>query len=230
MESTRHALERPHIRLEAERCKAPHGLDRPLCPKLPVAEGKSGVVVYVLVDGENLDGALSAILDRSPQSDDRPRWNKVLNFASRLWGGRTVKPMFFIRVKSAASTPWPFVQCLKQNHFAPVLLTGSNDRKIVDEGIQKTLSALAKRQGDVLLLSHDKDFCGYMESLVDGATERRIAVLAFREHIAGAYARVPNLDVYDLETDANAFVGGPLPRTRPVPIDEFNADTLLDSL
>ena len=41
---------------------------------------------------------------------------------------------------------------------------------------------------------------------------------------------MPNLDIFDLETDARAFQNGPLPRMRPVQIDEFDPAVLLDSL
>lgn len=185
--------------------------------------------VYVLVDGENVDGTLSTILSRPPQSDDRPRWEMVHRFAERLWGGRTAKPMFFINVRPEAPVPWPFVQALQACHFRPVLLTGAEGRKVVDDGIQKTLDALEKRNGDVLLLSHDKDFCARLAALGHN-DERHIAVLAFKEYLAADYGYIQGLDVFDLEVDARAFPNGPLPRMRPIPIEEFDPDMLLDSL
>ncbi len=185
--------------------------------------------VYVLVDGENVDGTLSTILNRPPQSDDRPRWETVFRFAEGLWGGRSAKAMFFINVRPEATVPWPFVQALLACHFRPVLLTGKDGRKVVDEGIEKTLAALEHRPGDVLLLSHDKDFCQALAALGRN-DERHIGVLAFREYLAADYTHMPNLDIFDIETDARAFQNGPLPRMRPVSIDEFDPTVLLDSL
>ena len=185
--------------------------------------------VYVLVDGENVDGTLSSILNRPPQSDDRPRWETVFRVAEGLWGGRSAKALFFINVRPEATVPWPFVQALLACHFRPVLLTGREGHKVVDEGIQKTLAALGSRDGDVLLLSHDKDFCPALAAL-GGNDERHIGVLGFKEYLAADYTHLPNLDIFDLETDAGAFQNGPLPRMRPMQIDEFDPAVLLDSL
>lgn len=196
---------------------------------MPAAHGAPRHNVYVLVDGENVDGTLSTILNRPPQSEDRPRWEMVHQFAERLWGGRTAKAMFFINVRPESSVPWPFVQALLACHFHPVLLTGNEGHKVVDEGIEKTLTALSSREGDILLLSHDRDFCAPLARLGEDDA-RHIGVLAFKEYLAADYNHLPRLDIFDLERDARAFQNGPLPRMQPTPIEEFDADFLLDRL
>ncbi|MCE2391000.1 MAG: nuclease [Proteobacteria bacterium] len=184
--------------------------------------------LYVLVDGENMDWQLSTILNRQPKPEDRPRWDAVLEFSRELWDGRNLKPLFFMHVRRNSSALWSFIQMLQAVGFRPVLLEGEDDQPVVDIGIQRTLEALVKRTGDVLLMSHDKDFCEFLSALDDG--ERRLAMLAFPEYLAGDYDFIENLEVFDLEHDAKAFPNGPLPRLSPIPVDEFDPEALLDSL
>lgn len=59
-------------------------------PPLPYAGGMQNDGVrstYVLVDGENIDATLgSSILNGRPTPEQRPRWERVLDFAERTWG------------------------------------------------------------------------------------------------------------------------------------------------
>ena len=44
---------------------------------------------YVLVDGENIDATLgSSILSRRPHPEERPRWERLLQFATDEWDSR----------------------------------------------------------------------------------------------------------------------------------------------
>src|SRR5690606_31798341 len=96
------------------------------------------------------------------------------------------------------------------------------DEKVVDLGIQRTLEAIAGRDGDVLLASHDGDFLPQVERLLadDG---RRVGLLAFREFVNGQLTSLTEdgLEIFDLEGDVDAFTS-PLPRVRIIPIDEFD--------
>src|SRR5674476_941173 len=46
---------------------------------------------YLLVDGENIDATLGgSILGARPAPEERPRWERVLEFARSVWGGDDV--------------------------------------------------------------------------------------------------------------------------------------------
>ncbi|WP_129338721.1 NYN domain-containing protein [Cellulomonas endophytica] len=180
-----------------------------------------GRLTYVLVDGENIDATLgSQILNGRPAPDQRPRWERVLQFAQTRWDA-PVRGLFFLNA-SSGSLPMPFVQALMAIGFRPIPLSGLPHEKVVDIGIKRTLAALAERPGDVLLASHDGDFFPEMERLVDDA-DRRVGLLAFREFTSSTLAGlVPRgLQTFDLEHDVAAF-NVVLPRIRIIPVEEFD--------
>jgi putative heme uptake system protein len=53
------------------------------------------------------------------------------------------------------------------------------------------------------------------------AVGRRVALLGFDEWFSSRYRDHPGIEMLDLETDAKAFKV-PLPRTKIIPIDEFD--------
>ena len=183
--------------------------------------------LFLLVDGENMDWILGDILGHAPGADDRIRWDPVLHFAEKLWGGSRVKPMFFMNLRAGASAPWPFIRAVKQIGYRPVLLTGGEGQKVVDIGIQKTLDAITKRAGNVLLMSHDQDFCASLQKMV--GDKRKLGMLVFPENLGKDYRDIAGLEVFDVEHDAHAIPNGPLQRLTATPIDNFDADALLDS-
>ena len=175
---------------------------------------------YLLVDGENIDATLGAsILRHRPAPEERPRWDRVLDFAARTWG-QPVRGLFFLAANN--ELPGPFVQALLAMDYRPVPLSGGATEKIVDIAIQRTLTELARREGDVLLVSHDADFVDQVTALVDDGS-RRVGVVGFREFRSQAYTPLfeRGLASYDLEFDVRAF-RTPLPRVRIIPIDEFD--------
>ena len=101
----------------------------------------------------------------------------------------------------------PFVQALLALGFRPVPLSGPPGMKVVDVGIQRMLEAIAERDADVVLGSHDGDFLPQVQALLGAG--RRVALLGFREFVNGGYAELADdgLQVFDLETDAKAFTG-----------------------
>ncbi len=171
---------------------------------------------WVLVDGENIDATLgSSILGRRPQPEERPRWDRLLTFVAERWGN-PAHGLFFLN--ASTNLPMPFVQALLALGYQPVPLSGAADEKIVDIGIQRTLRALADREGDVVLVSHDRDFVDDVARLVG---DRRVGVLAFHEFRSAEFSGIPGLELFDLEYDARAF-DAPLPRVRVIPIEEFD--------
>ena len=179
---------------------------------------------FLLVDGENIDATLGAsLLGRRPAPEERPRWDRVRDYASAVWE-QPVRGLFFLNATNAV--PMSFVQALTALEYQPVLLSGPSDVKVVDTAIQRTLSALLERgNGDVLLASHDGDFAETLAPLVR-ADGRRVGLLGFRELMSGALTELDGLEVYDLEDDVGAFTVA-LPRVRVIPIERFDPWALL---
>jgi uncharacterized protein len=174
---------------------------------------------YVLVDGENIDATLGvSILGRRPQPAERPRWERVLQFAGGHAEGET-RGLFFLAVTS--DLPMSFVQALIAMGYRPVPLRGDGTEKVVDIAIQRTLRELRDRSADVVLVSNDGDFVDDLAALLQG--DRRVAVIGFDEFRNHQFAALEHrgLELYDLEHDVDAFQSR-LPRVRIIPIDEFD--------
>ena len=61
---------------------------------------------YLVVDGENIDATLGlSVLDRRPNPEERPRWDRVLEGAHNQWGQRA-KGLFFLNGSSRRSRRW----------------------------------------------------------------------------------------------------------------------------
>jgi uncharacterized protein len=180
----------------------------------------NGQYTYLIVDGENIDATLGGnVLGRRPQPDERPRWERVREFAERTWGN-PVKGLFFLNA-SSGQLPMSFVQALLAMDYRPIPLAGDASEKVVDIGIQRTLEALKDRPGDVLLASHDGDFLSQMSGLLDG--QRRVGLLGFREFVNSGFQELvaQGMTVFDLEDDVRCF-NDVLPRTRIIPIEDFD--------
>jgi uncharacterized protein len=173
---------------------------------------------YLLVDGENIDATLgTSILGRRPRPEERPRWDRLLQFARDRWGQPPVG-LFFLAANN--ELPMSFVQALLSMGYRPVPLAGAPSEKVVDIAIQRTLVELANREADVMLASNDGDFLPQLEPLVGG---RRTGLVAFQEFKnTGFNALIQRgLEFFDLEYDVAAF-NERLPRVRVIPIDEFD--------
>ena len=182
-------------------------------------------MTYLVIDGENLDATLGiSLLGHRPAPDERPRWERVLDFAQRVWD-QPVKGLFFLNA-SSGTLPLSFVQALIAIGLRPVPLSGPPGMKVVDVGIQRMLEAIAGRDADVVLGSHDGDFLPQVQGLLGAG--RRVALLGFREFVNGGYAELAEagLQVFDLESDAKAFTR-PLPRVRILDIEAFDPAAFL---
>jgi uncharacterized protein len=181
----------------------------------------------LLVDGENIDATLGgSLLGRRPAPEERPRWDRVREYARSVWE-QPVRPLFFLN--ASGQIPMAFVQALTALDFRPVLLSGPPDVKVVDVAILRTLEALAQRgHGDVLLATHDGDFAPSIAALLDGDGGRRVGVVGFRELVSTALAdlQAAGLELHDIEDDVGAFTVA-LPRIRVIPIERFDPWSLL---
>jgi uncharacterized protein len=176
----------------------------------------AGGVTYLLVDGENIDATLgTGVLARRPNPEERPRWERVRDFAAEVWG-QPVKGLFFLNA-SSGHLPMPFVQALIALQYRPVPLAGSSGEKVVDIGIQRTLDALASRPGDVLLASHDGDFAPQVTRLCQDG--RRVGLVGLNLQFSDLASE--GLQFFDLETQVGAF-NVVLPRVRVISIEDFD--------
>jgi uncharacterized protein len=192
------------------------------------ADGSSAAgppVTYLLIDGENLDSTLGvSVLGHRPSPEERPRWERVIQFAAESCGS-PVKTLFFLNA-SSGSLPMPFVQALLAIGARPIALSGPSTVKVVDVAIQRTLSAIAGRPGNVMLGSHDGDFYPQIAALLDGS--RKVTILAFREYLNHRYLELvkDGLRIFDLEYDAMCF-NQMLPRVRIIDITAFDPEPFL---
>ena len=173
---------------------------------------------YVLVDGENIDATLgNSMLGRRPRPEERPRWERLLQFAREQWG-QPAQGLFFLAANN--ELPMTFVQALLAIGYRPVALSGAAGEKVVDIAIQRTLVELRRHEADVLLVSNDGDFAEQLGDLLDG---RRAGVVGFVEFRNNAFVQLAEhgLENFDLEYDVRAF-NEQLPRVRIIPIDEFD--------
>ncbi len=180
-------------------------------------------ITYVLVDGENIDATLgTSILGRRPRPDERPRWERLLQFASECWG-QQANGLFFLAANN--ELPMAFVQALLAIGYRPIALSGGVGEKVVDIAIQRTLAELRRHDADVLLVSNDGDFVDQVSDLLDG---RRVGVAGFVEFRNHGFVELAErgLESFDLEYDVHAF-NERLPRVRIIPIDEFDPTQFL---
>ena len=180
--------------------------------------GEAPRTTYVLVDGENIDATLgTSILGRRPRPEERPRWERLLQFARERWD-QPATGLFFLAANS--ELPMTFVQALLAIGYRPIPLSGGAGEKVVDIAIQRTLAELRRREADVLLVSNDGDFVEQVGDLLDG---RRVGVIGFVEFRNTAFIQLAErgLESLDLEYDVRAF-NEQLPRVRIIPIDEFD--------
>ncbi len=183
-------------------------------------DGATDRVTYLLIDGENIDSTLGmSVLGHRPQPEERPRWERVREFAAQVWG-QPVTALFFLNA-SSGQLPMSFVAALLALDYRPIPLAGEAAEKVVDIGIQRTLAAIAERDGDVLLASHDADFVEHMTRLLDAG--RKVGILGFREFMSSRFAdmEADGLRVYDLEDEVGCF-NAPLPRVRIIPLEHFD--------
>ena len=185
----------------------------------------AGRTTYLVIDGENLDATLGVnLLGHRPAPDERPRWERVVDFVQRQWD-QPVKALFFLNATSG-NLPMPFIQALTAMGLRPVPLSGPPGMKVVDVGIQRMLDAILGRDADVVLASHDGDFIPYVTDLLAGT--RKVGVLGFSEFMNGRYTEMVagGLQVFDLEHDAKAF-NKILPRVRIIDIESFDPTAYL---
>ena len=172
-------------------------------------ENSNNQTTYLVVDGENIDATLGlSVLDRRPNPEERPRWDRVLECAHSRWGQRA-KGLFFLN-GSSGFLPMGFVQALTAMDYSVIPLSGPADMKVVDVGLQRTMDAIAQ----------------IGTALLDQG--RRVAVMCFKEFLSSQLHELEErgLEIIDLEYDVHAFQVR-LPRLHIIDIDDFDPMSFL---
>jgi uncharacterized protein len=196
----------------------------------PPAQHRPPAATYVLIDAENVDWAVSTVLGRKPESQDRVQFDRLVAFCERTFP----TPVRVVVVLNARGDQVPdamhgFIRALKTAGCEVALLYGRPEQKVVDLGILKLIDGIrGTRPGAaVALASHDgADFAHALKPLLEEG--RRVAVLGLREHVSMRFRElVPSgLELLDLELDARVFQR-PLPRLLPVRVDDFDPAVFL---
>ncbi|ATB30642.1 NYN domain-containing protein [Melittangium boletus] len=191
---------------------------------------RPAAATYVLIDAENIDWAVSNVVGRKPEPQDRVQFDRLVAFCE----SRFANPVRCIVVLNARGEQLPdmmigFVRALKTAGCEVVLLHGRPEQKVVDMGILKLLEAIrTSRPGaSVALASHDgSDFAAALRPLLE--EKRKVTLLGLREYVSQRFREfVPaGLEILDLEMDAKVFQR-PLPRLLPIRVDEFDAAAFL---
>lgn len=192
--------------------------------------GRPPAASYVLIDAENIDWAVSNVVGRKPESQDRVQFDRLVSFCETNFPA----PVRCVVVLNARGEQLPdvmigFVRALKSAGCEVALLYGRPDQKVVDLGILKLLENIrTQRPGAaVVLASHDgADFAEALKPMLE--EKREVAVLGLREYISQRFRElVPSgLKILDLEMNAKVF-NRPLPRMLPVNVDEFDPGLFL---
>ncbi|AKQ63272.1 hypothetical protein A176_000184 [Myxococcus hansupus] len=192
--------------------------------------GRPPAASYVLIDAENIDWAVSNVVGRKPESQDRVQFDRLVSFCETNFPA----PVRCVVVLNARGEQLPdvmigFVRALKSAGCEVALLYGRPDQKVVDLGILKLLENIrTQRPGAaVVLASHDgADFADALKPMLE--EKRQVAVLGLREYVSQRFRElVPSgLTILDLELNARVF-NRPLPRMLPVNVDEFDPGLFL---
>ena len=187
---------------------------------------RAAASTYVLIDAENIDWAVSNVVGRKPEPQDRVQFDRLVAFCE----SRFANPVRCIVVLNARGEQLPdmmigFVRALKTAGCEVVLLHGRPEQKVVDLGILKLLEAIrtSKPGTNVALASHDgADFAAALRPLLED--KRKVSILGLREYVSQRFREfIPaGLEILDLEMDAKVFQR-PLPRLLPIRVDEFDA-------
>lgn len=192
--------------------------------------GRTPAASYVLIDAENIDWAVSNVVGRKPESQDRVQFDRLVSFCESNFPA----PVRCVVVLNARGEQLPdvmigFVRALKSAGCEVALLYGRPEQKVVDLGILKLLENIRTQRPNaaVVLASHDgADFAEALKPML--AEKRQVAVLGLREYVSQRFRElVPSgLKILDLELNARVFQR-PLPRMLPVNVDEFDPGMFL---
>ena len=148
---------------------------------------------YVLIDAENIDWAVSHIVGRKPEQQDRVQFDKLVAFCESKFLN-PVRCLVALNVKGEVipDSMLGFIKALRAAGCEVVPLYGRNDQKVVDIAILKMLAAIQERSAGVVLASHDdRTEAEIAENVADG-----ISISEFPVTMAAALAaRASGMDI-----------------------------------
>lgn len=201
-------------------------------PSAPSAKPRG---LLVLIDLENIDGALAEIIRPKPLNrQTRPDWNRLREFVEQ----RAHDGLFVIKAfLQDGEKEKGFAGYLRSIGFEAVLLQREprpeephHQRSVVDEAICKNLAAVRDRQVDVLVVSHDGDFYDDLEVLHESDPERWVGVVGFVELMNARYS-TQWIERIDLEREVRVFDYRLPNRSTPVTItrvDDYDPSASLE--
>lgn len=188
--------------------------------------------LLVLIDLENIDGALADLIRPKPLSrQTRPQWEKLHEFVEQ----RAHDNLFVIKAfLQDSGNAKGFAGYLRSIGFEAVLLQRESraddpyrPRSVVDEAICKNLAAVRDRSVDVLVVSHDGDYYDDLEALRESDPDRRIGVVGFLELMSARYS-THWIERIDIERDVRAFDYQIPNRITVTTVDDYDPTASLD--
>lgn len=166
-------------------------------------------ILSSFVDGPNVDGVLGEILGHMPESNERPRWDRVKRFLPS-----STKPVFAMNGEHFTEKAYPFFRAMRYMGYdfqpvAPTERSATNedpvDNYIADQLMAVLAEQVAGRAQHISLLSHDHFHATALGHVADaGGT---IALIGFPEWMAPDLLALEGdrCEVLDLERDVGAF-------------------------
>ncbi|HVA48330.1 MAG TPA: hypothetical protein VNH11_18330 [Pirellulales bacterium] len=166
-------------------------------------------ILSSFVDGPNIDGVLGEILGHMPESEERPRWDRVKRFLPS-----TGKPVFAMNGEHFTEKAYSFFRAMTYMGYdfkaVPPTERSSTNEDPVDNYIKDRLDAalteqVAGRPQHITLLSHDHFHAVTLAQIVDAGGS--IALIGFPEWLAPDLLALEGdrCEVLDLERDVGAF-------------------------
>ncbi len=175
-------------------------------------------ITYVLIDGENIDATLGMlILGRRPRPEERPRWERLLQFAQELWEKIVVRALLPRRQQRAADAVRPSPDGDRLPTDPPSRVPGregGRHRHPADAG--RDPSSWRRTCSWSATTGTSSTRCG---DLLDG---RRVGVVGFQEFRSNAFLALKGAgsSTFDLEYEVQAF-------KEPLPVHPDHRDRRL---
>ena len=199
------------------------------CPPSPAADpvvGRAGERrTFVLVDGENIDATLgNSLLRRRPQPEERPRWERVTEFADAALGPARHRAVLPQRHAAGSCRRRSSRRCWRMDYRAdPAGRRRRREGRRHRHPAHPGRAARPRRRGRAAVQPRRR-----LRRRTSSGSQATAARSADRRCASSPAAQFTALGVpvFDLEDDVGAF-NATLPRVRIIPLDEFDPEAFL---